>query len=63
LNVAWGTTGGWQNAEIGDNQNQPANGTDMYTDYDDFALSNVARVGCLGGPPPAAPTNLRIVKP
>ncbi|HSL21161.1 MAG TPA: hypothetical protein VK886_06465 [Vicinamibacterales bacterium] len=61
-----GTTGSWREFALGENANQPANGRDMFVDYDDVAVSTTGRIGCLGapGPPPApaAPTNLRIVR-
>ena len=48
---------------LGENQNQVvgAGGTPWYTDYDDLAFSNSARIGCLGLPVSnAAPKNLRV---
>jgi hypothetical protein len=63
LAVNWGATTPWQDIEVGDNQASPNNGTEMYTDYDDFAISVSGRIGCLSGgtsTPPSAPTGLRI---
>jgi hypothetical protein len=63
LNVNWGTSTPWQDIEVGDNQASPSNGTEMYTDYDDFAISGTGRIGCLtGGSPttPGPPANLRL---
>lgn len=63
--VDWGTTGAWTHFLIGSNQADIANGPDVYTDYDDFALSLTGYIGPLGGSAPtttapAAPANLRI---
>lgn len=63
--VSYGTTSGWGLLLFGSNQASPANGRNMYTDYDDIAISTVGRIGCLSGggsAPPAAPTNLRIIR-
>ena len=63
-NVDSGTTGTWNSFVIGSNQNAPLNGTEMYTDYDDFAVATSGRVGCSGTPlqRPAAPTNVHVVR-
>lgn len=48
LDVDWGTGGAvWSEFILGDNQNDPANGGDRYTDYDDLAISAVGRIGLL----------------
>jgi hypothetical protein len=44
---------------IGSNQTSPANGRDMYTDYDDFAVSTT---GAITGAAPAAPTSVHVVR-
>jgi hypothetical protein len=64
LNVDFGTSTPRQRIEVGENQSTPNNGFEMYTDYDDFAISATGRIGCLTGgpitPPPSAPANLRL---
>jgi hypothetical protein len=61
-----GTSGNWRELVFGSNQNAPANGGDMYTDYDDIAMSASGRIGCLGAAPgpaaPSAPSNLHIIR-
>jgi len=37
-----------------------AGGTDYYTDYDDIAISNSGRIGCIGSIVVQAPKNLRV---
>jgi hypothetical protein len=62
--VNWGgATFSW--FVLGDNQYNPANGGDRYTDYDDLAVSATGYIGPIGGGTPTAPlapANLRIVK-
>jgi hypothetical protein len=48
------TNGTWNDFILGSNQNEPSNGQDMYTDYDDIALSDTGRVGCLSSPSSSA---------
>ncbi len=60
-NIDFNTVGSWQHFVLGENSNRPSNGKDMYEDYDDVAVSNSGRIGCLAGQAPAAPTNLRVV--
>jgi hypothetical protein len=66
-NVDWGgSTGwhGWSFFTVAINQNEVANGgVDMYTDYDDFAVSTTGYIGPIGNTTqqgPSAPANLRI---
>jgi len=64
-NANTGISGGWTEFILGSNQDKPANGGDMYTDYDDLAFSSSGRVGCSGSstvPPPAAPLNPHIIR-
>jgi hypothetical protein len=52
---------------VGENHNNPQNGRDVYVDFDDIAVSGSGYIGpTYGGgagpvPPPAAPTNVRIL--
>jgi hypothetical protein len=65
-NVDWGATTGWKGwsfFSLGINQHEVANGVDMYTDYDDFAISSSGYIGPIGNTTqqgPSAPANLRI---
>jgi hypothetical protein len=58
--------GPWTDFHWGSNQDTQANGRDMYTDYDDLAISATGYIGPLNGSAPTAPTgpsapaNLRI---
>jgi hypothetical protein len=62
--VDWGTTGGWDTFILGSNQCCVANTTDVYTDYDDVAISTTGYIGPFSGSssaaPPTAPKNLAI---
>jgi hypothetical protein len=64
--VNYDTATGWWGMIFGSNQATVDNGgVNMYTDYDDIAISAVGRIGCLSGGgavPPSAPANLRIIK-
>jgi hypothetical protein len=70
-NVNWGGSTGWHGFEwllLGSNQNKVINnGVEMYTDYDDVAVSGTGYIGPIGGGQssssgaPSAPVNLRIV--
>jgi hypothetical protein len=65
-NVDFNSTGSWQGFELGSNQYNPNNATDMYTDYDDIAVSTSGYIGPIGSTSttmPNAPTNVRILKP
>jgi hypothetical protein len=58
-------TGGQQysEAQVGSNQNQPANGGARSVDYDDIAVSNTGRITCTAGVPvvrPPAPQGLTV---
>jgi len=59
-NINYGRTPGWVSVEIGENQNSPANGRNAYVDFDDIAISNTGRIGCLNTTPLAPPKNLRV---
>jgi len=62
--VNW-NRGPWDSFVLGSNEETPTNGQDMYTDYDDLAVSTVGRIGPVGGSTssnvPTAPLNLRII--
>ncbi len=54
---------GWLYVDIKSNQSSPSNGTCMYVDYDDIAISTTSRIGPIGSTsadktPPAVPTSL-----
>lgn len=62
-NVNFGSQGGIDFFVVGSNQCCVANTVDMYTDYDDFAISTTGYIGPIGGSAsggPTVPTNLRI---
>jgi hypothetical protein len=72
-NVNWGGTSpgwlkGWSFFTVAINQSEIANnGVDMYTDFDDFAVSSSGYIGPIGGGTPqptgpAPPLNLRITQ-
>lgn len=65
VNNGNGAHPGWSEILVGSNQSAPANGRCMYVDYDDFAIGNSGRIGCLvpGPAVPPAPAGLRVVGP
>lgn len=54
------TVPSWNTMLIGSNQAIPANGANAYVDFDDIAISNTGRIGCIASNLPAPPKNLRI---
>lgn len=60
----WGSITRWQCFEYPENVDSNATGSTMYQDIDDLAVSTKGYIPSLipssAGPPPAAPTNLRI---
>ncbi len=66
-NFSWGDSTaaqGWVYVDIKSNQSSPGNGTCMYVDYDDIAISTTGRIGPIGSAakdttPPSVPTSLK----